>query len=65
MLEVVIDLAEYLKVPIIAEGVETEEQVTMLKEMGYKMQVRATILRPVPTKDFEQFIIDRRDRNED
>lgn len=65
MLEVVIDLAEYLKVPIIAEGVETEEQVTMLKEMGCKYVQGYYFSRPVPAKDFEQFIIDRRDRNED
>ena len=64
MLEMVIDLADYLKVPIIAEGVETEEQMTMLKEMGCKYVQGYYFSRPVPAKDFEQFIIDRRGRNE-
>ena len=34
MLEVIIDIADYLSVPVIAEGVETEEQLNALKAMG-------------------------------
>ena len=34
MLEVIIDIADYLDVPVIAEGVETEEQLNALKAMG-------------------------------
>ncbi|HAE80084.1 MAG TPA: diguanylate cyclase, partial [Lachnoclostridium sp.] len=34
LLEVIIDIADYLGVPVIAEGVETEEQLTVLRNMG-------------------------------
>ena len=34
MLEVIIDIADYLDVPVIAEGVETEEQLHALKALG-------------------------------
>ena len=33
LLEIIIDIAKYLSVPVIAEGVETEEQLGMLKGM--------------------------------
>ena len=34
LIEVIIDIADYLSVPVIAEGVETEEQLQALKAMG-------------------------------
>ena len=34
MIEVVIDIADYLGIPVIAEGVETQDQMIALKEMG-------------------------------
>ena len=34
MLEIIIDIADYLSVPVIAEGVETEEQMLALKQLG-------------------------------
>ena len=34
MIELIIDIAEHLGIPVAAEGVETEEQFSMLKELG-------------------------------
>ena len=34
MIELIIDIADYLHVPVVAEGVETEEQYLVLKAMG-------------------------------
>ena len=34
MIELIIDIADYLHVPVVAEGVETEEQYLTLKAMG-------------------------------
>ena len=34
MIELIIDIADYLHVPVVAEGVETQEQYLVLKAMG-------------------------------
>lgn len=65
MLEVIIDIADYLSVPTIAEGVETEYQMSTLKEMGCEYVQGFYFSRPVPPEDFEPFIIERLKRTED
>ena len=57
LLEVVIHLAETLKVPTIAEGVETAEQLETLKSMGCDIVQGYYFSRPVPAREFEQFLI--------
>ena len=37
MVELILDIAAFLKVPVIAEGVETEEQIGMLKQAGCEL----------------------------
>ncbi len=59
MLEVIIDMAKYLGVPVIAEGVETSEQLNALKSIGCDIVQGYYFSRPVPAKDFEQFILKR------
>ena len=59
MLEVIIDIADYLSVPVIAEGVETEEQLKALKAMGCDMVQGYYFSRPVPPEEYEQFVIER------
>ena len=56
MLEIIIDMAGYLKVPVIAEGVETEEQMQTLKELGCDIVQGYYFSKPVPHDEFEPFL---------
>jgi len=56
MIELIIDIAEYLGVPTIAEGVETREQVDALKIMGCDYVQGYYFSKPVPPEEFERFI---------
>lgn len=57
MLEAVIGIADSLFVPVIAEGVETKEQVTSLKAMGCDIVQGYYFSRPLPPEDYEEFLI--------
>ena len=63
MLEVIIDIADYLSVPVIAEGVETEEQLSALKAMGCDVVQGYYFSRPAPPDEFERFLIERKAQN--
>ena len=65
LLEVIIELADYLSVPVIAEGVETEEQLFALKAMGCDMVQGYYFSKPIPAVDFERFIIERKERTKE
>ena len=65
MLEVIIDIADYLSVPVIAEGVETEDQMLVLKAMGCDYVQGFYFSRPVPAADFEPFVIKRRGQEQE
>ena len=65
MLEVIIDIADYLSVPVIAEGVETEEQLQALKAMGCDIVQGYYFSRPVPPQEYELFVVERRDQKQD
>lgn len=58
LLEVMIRLAESFEVPTIAEGVETEEQMSELKKMGCDIIQGYFFSPPVPADEFESFITD-------
>ena len=60
MLEVIIDIADYLSVPVIAEGVETEEQLSALKTIGCDLVQGYLFSKPVPAKEFERFFTEYR-----
>ena len=60
MLDAVIGIASSLEVPSIAEGVETAEQMFVLKEMGCDMVQGYYFSRPVPPEIYEQFLLDRK-----
>ena len=64
MLEVMFDIADNLNVPVIAEGVETEEQFRTLKEMGCDIVQGFYFSKPVPTAEYENFIHARQERGE-
>ncbi|MBQ7534562.1 MAG: EAL domain-containing protein [Stomatobaculum sp.] len=61
LLEVVIQLAESLGVPTIAEGVETAEQLLTLKAMGCDIVQGYYFSPPLPEEKFETFLRDRRE----
>ncbi|MBO5637886.1 MAG: EAL domain-containing protein [Acidaminococcaceae bacterium] len=56
MIELIIDIADYLSVPVIAEGVETEEQMETLKKLGCQVIQGYYFSKPVPPEVFEKFI---------
>lgn len=60
MIEIIIDIADYLKVPVIAEGVETEEQLTALRAMGCDLVQGYYFSRPLPCDEFERFVLEHR-----
>ena len=61
LVEVVLDIAKYLKVPVVAEGVETERQLEMLKDAGCQLIQGYCFSRPVPPEEFERLIIKEKD----
>lgn len=56
MLEIVIDIAAYLNVPTIAEGVETEDQYKALHLMGCDIVQGYYFSKPLPAEEFEGFL---------
>ena len=61
MIELIIDIADYLNVPVVAEGVETEEQYLVLKAMGCDLVQGYYFSKPVPPEAFDHFLIERGD----
>ena len=59
MIELIIDIANYLHVPVVAEGVETEEQYLALRELGCDMAQGYYFSKPVPAESFEQILRER------
>lgn len=64
LIELIIDIAEYLKVPVIAEGVETEEQFHTLKALGCDLIQGYYFSKPVPPEKFEKFVIQKKQAEE-
>jgi EAL domain-containing protein (putative c-di-GMP-specific phosphodiesterase class I) len=56
MIELILDIASYLQLPVIAEGVETEQQVKVLKELGCYIIQGYYFSKPLPAAEFEKFI---------
>ena len=57
LVELVLDIARYLKVPVVAEGVETEAQLKMLKGVGCDLVQGYYFSRPLPPEEFESLIV--------
>ena len=52
----IIDLAHNLGLTVVAEGVETKEVIERLNTLGCDIAQGYFIARPMPAKDFEQFL---------
>ncbi|MCR5294058.1 MAG: EAL domain-containing protein [Lachnospiraceae bacterium] len=61
MVQIILDIAKYLNVPVIAEGAENEIQVRILKNAGCHMIQGYYFSRPVPPEEFEKFIEERKE----
>lgn len=53
MVEIIIEIANFLKLKTIAEGVENEEQLQALKQMGCDIVQGFYMSRPIPVEEFE------------
>lgn len=56
LVQFVLDLAKYMKVTVIAEGVETEGQFRLLRDAGCDLVQGFYFSRPLPPEDFEKLI---------
>ena len=58
LVELIIDIARYLKVPVVAEGVETEKQLKLLKDAGCDIVQGYYFSRPLPADEFARCILE-------
>lgn len=56
LVEIMIQIAKLLEVPVIAEGVETKEQMELLKELGCHIIQGYYFSKPVPPDEFDGLI---------
>ena len=56
MIEIILDISHSLSVPMIAEGVETEEQMLTLKKLGCDIVQGYYFAKPMPAGEFESFL---------
>ena len=56
LVELVIEIADYLGVPVVAEGVEDKSQLDQLKSMGCELIQGYYFSKPVPPEEFNKFI---------
>ena len=57
LVELIIDIARYLKVPVVAEGVETENQLKLLRDAGCNLVQGYYFSPPLSAGDFERKIL--------
>ena len=55
-MERVVDIGKHLRVPGVAEGVETETQLKMLRDAECDLVQGFYFSRPLPPEDFEKLI---------
>ena len=56
LVKLVLDIAKYLNVKIVAEGVETETQMQFMKKNGCDLVQGYYFSRPIPPEEFEKLI---------
>ena len=56
MVEIILEIARYLSVPVVAEGVETEEQYRLLKTMGCHVIQGYYFSKPLPPNEMDDFL---------
>lgn len=58
LLLIMLQIADFLRVPTVAEGVETKEQYEMLKKAGCDIIQGYYFSRPLPAEEFEKLLIE-------
>ncbi len=53
LVALILGIAKNLKIPVVAEGVETAEQIKLLKDLGCEVVQGYYFSRPLPAPDFE------------
>ncbi|MBR0414138.1 MAG: EAL domain-containing protein [Clostridia bacterium] len=64
MVTVIMDIAKTLKLPVIAEGVETQSQLELLKSMGFSLVQGYYFSRPLPAEDFAKRFFEENQKGE-
>lgn len=57
LVQLVMDIAEFLSVPVVAEGAEEEEQYRLLKSMGCSLVQGYYFSKPLPADEFEELLV--------
>lgn len=57
LVELILDIANYLNVPVVAEGVETLNQLELLRQAGCDLVQGYYFSRPLPPEEFETLIV--------
>ena len=57
LVDVVLNIARHLQVPVVAEGVETEAQMNRLRAAGCDLIQGYYFSRPLPPEEFEKLIV--------
>lgn len=60
ILESVVSMAKTMALPIIVEGVETQEQINFLEDLGCRYIQGYYFYRPMPVEEFERLIADEK-----
>ena len=64
LIALILGLAKSLKIPVVAEGVETEEQLRLLRELGCPLVQGFYFSKPLPAAEFEEQVIRKMQRQE-
>ncbi len=54
MIKLMLDIAKHLEVPVVAEGVETQDQYMMLRDLGCDIIQGYYFAKPLPPAEFEK-----------
>ena len=58
LVKLIVDIAGYLGVPVIAEGVETQKQLELLRDAGCDYVQGYYFSGPLPAAEFEQNVLE-------
>jgi len=64
MVTLIMDMAEYLEVTVIAEGVETKEQYELLRDAGCHMIQGYYFSKPLPPEKFDELVIKKMEEDD-
>ena len=59
LVELILDIARCLRVPVVAEGVETANQLRLLRDAGCDLVQGYYFSRPLPADEFTKKILER------